>query len=95
VAKQTTLPAPASQPDSALLAEYYRLQDENEFLKKDNKRLTESEENMSRTAACFEESYNDCRAHAARLEAKVSALELRPPVDAPFWRRVKYLFTRR
>ena len=54
-------------------------------------------ENLRHRAETISSQYDACRVHAAKLEAKVSELSLRPPVGVGWWRglgrRLKYLVT--
>jgi len=87
--------------DKAILAEFRRLQDENEFLKskeefltKENARLTKESADNNDQAIDFAWRLGDCAKECRELHME---LDRRPPVDPKpsIRRRLEYLFTGR
>jgi len=58
-------------------------------------RAAERERRLTYAVGFWAGRYDRCRQHARALEEQVSQLSMRPPLDAPIWRRLRYLFTGR
>ena len=77
------------------LQELQRLQAENKsLLTAYRARLREIEE-LNNRVSFFSDRYNDCAAECRGLHKELDQHRQRPAIDAPLWRRLRYLATGR